>query len=276
MSEQLKSTKKRMSTENLVGLIMIAVFLPIFAFNMIVFILSIVNPSQIPMPLGIAPLVVASDSMTIREDAEHGGAFNKGDMILVRKIKPEKLEELDIITYNQGNEIITHRVIRIENINEVYEQAVKDYEAAKEAYDLAPEGEEKEKLKEAAEAALMNQRIQYSRKVVSEKRGFDTIYVTMGDYSSTAEIDVYEDQIQALYTGIRFPLLGNVLEFFQKPLGICLIICVPVGIYFAYEIIKRTKSSKASEEKIAELEARLAQQNAKQQEETEEENKDAE
>ena len=87
------------------------------------------------------------------------------------------------------------------------------------------------------------------------------------------EIDVYEDQIQAIYTGIRLPIMGKVLEFFQKPLGICIIICVPVGIYFAYEIIKRSKSSKASEQKIAELEARLAQQS---QEKKEEEQNNAE
>ena len=92
--------------------------------------------------------------------------------------------------------------------------------------------------KEAYEKALSNRNEQYHRKTVSEKRGFDTIYVTIGDYGSGSEIDVYEDQIQALYTGIRLPIMGKVLEFFQKPLGICIIICVPVGIYFAYEIIK--------------------------------------
>ena len=273
MSEQLKSTKKRISTENLVGLILIGVFLPIIVFNMLVFVLSIINPSKIPMPLGIAPLVVASDSMTINDDPIYPGAFNKGDMIVVRAIKPEKLKERDIITYNQANEIITHRIVRIENIQEVYQAAEAELAAAKQAYDLAPVGAEKDALKVAYEKALMNQRIQYSRKVVSEKRGFDTIYVTIGDYGSGSEIDVYEDQIQALYTGIRLPIMGKVLEFFQKPLGICIIICVPVGIYFAYEIIKRSKSSKASEQKIAELEARLAQQT---QEKKEEEQNNAE
>ena len=274
MSEELKSSKQRMSTENIVGLVLICVFLPIIIFNMVVFALSIINPSKVPMPLGVAPIVVGSDSMTIREDALNGGAFNKGDLIFIRKVKVEKLKVGDIITFDRAGEIITHRITSIDNIEEVFNKAKEAEEAAKAAYEAAPEGAEKDALYKEYEKARNNRAIEYSRKVVSEKRGFGTIYVTMGDYESSAPIDVYEDQIQAIYTGIRLPLFGNVLEFFQEPLGLVILICVPVGIYFAYEIIKRSKKNNASEQKIAELEAKLAMQQEAKQEEAKEQSEE--
>lgn len=274
MSEELKSSKQRMSTENIVGLVLICVCVPLIIFNMVVFLMSIINPRQVPMPLGFAPIVVGSNSMSIREDALNGGAFNKGDLIFIRKVKVEKLKVGDIITFDNGKDITTHRIISIESISEEYSKACELTKIAKENYDNEADPNKKAELKEIWENAYSNEIYQLSRKQHSDRIGYDTAYVTVGDYMSSSKVDVFEDQIQAIYTGIRLPLFGNVLEFFQKPYGIVILICVPVGIYFAYEIIKRTKKSNASEQKIAELEAKLAMQQEAKQEEAKEQSEE--
>ncbi len=270
MSEELKSSKQRMSTENIVGLVLICVCVPLIIFNMVVFLMSIINPRQVPMPLGVAPIVVGSNSMSIREDALNGGAFNKGDLIFIRKVKVEKLKVGDIITFDNGKDITTHRIFKIENIEDRYKEALDILNTAKSDYEMESDPIKKEEKKKIYESALIEKSIQYTRKVKADNANTDIVYVTIGDYMASSEIDVYESNIQAIYTGIRIPYMGNVLEFFQKPYGIVILICVPVGIYFAYEIIKRTKKSNASEQKIAELEAKLAmQQEVKQEEEKE-------
>ncbi len=115
MSEKTNE-KKRLSTANIVGIILMAVFLPIIIINMVLVIKGAVHKDQVPMIFNRAPLVVATDSMTkghfSGNDGEYTGAFNKNDLIIVRKVDPEKLEIGDIATYMNGRkEVVTHRII---------------------------------------------------------------------------------------------------------------------------------------------------------------------
>ena len=67
------------------------------------------------MVFNTAPLIVISDSMTIDKKAGTG-AFNKGDLIFVKKVDPKTLEVGDIITYisnDKEGSIITHRIVSI-------------------------------------------------------------------------------------------------------------------------------------------------------------------
>ena len=107
--------QKKLSTLNLVGIILIAVFLPIIAVNLTIVIKGWTNPEEIPMVFDTAPLIVISDSMTI-DKANDTGAFNKGDLIFVKKVDPATLKVGDVITYisnDKEKSIITHRIVSI-------------------------------------------------------------------------------------------------------------------------------------------------------------------
>ena len=43
--------------------------------------------------------------------------INKNDIIVVKKVDKNEINENDIISFDNGNEIITHRIVDIENIN---------------------------------------------------------------------------------------------------------------------------------------------------------------
>ena len=43
--------------------------------------------------------------------------INKNDIIVVKKVGKSEIKENDIISFDNGNEIITHRIVEIENIN---------------------------------------------------------------------------------------------------------------------------------------------------------------
>lgn len=107
--------QKKLSTLNLVGIILIAVFLPIIAVNLTIVIKGWTHPEEIPMVFDTAPLIVISDSMTI-DKANDTGAFNKGDLIFVKKVDPATLKVGDVITYisnDKEKSIITHRIVSI-------------------------------------------------------------------------------------------------------------------------------------------------------------------
>lgn len=107
--------QKKLSTLNIVGIILIAIFLPIIAVNLTIVIKGWTNPEEIPMVFDTAPLIVISDSMTI-DKKNDTGAFNKGDLIFVKKVDPTTLKVGDIITYisnDKEGSIITHRIVSI-------------------------------------------------------------------------------------------------------------------------------------------------------------------
>lgn len=259
-NQKQENKKTKISTENIVGIVLIAIFLPIIIFNMVIVVKGWVSPNTVPTFMGIAPLVVGSDSMTKIPEAENGGAFNKGDIIVIKEYDITKLQEKDIITYIYQGDIITHRIIEIYNIQEKYDESKKAYEDAKAYYESLPVTDaNKESAKKAMDDAEALYTEYYQDIKVKEKYPCTKVFVTKGDYNSPAEIKIYDHQIQGKYL-FRIPFIGKVIEFFQEPYGIIVLIIVPVGGYFAYEMIKKAKSSKNSEQKIAELEAQLAKQ----------------
>ena len=195
--------QKKLSTLNIVGIILIAIFLPIIAVNLTIVIKGWTNPEEIPMVFDTAPLIVISDSMTI-DKKNDTGAFNKGDLIFVKRIDPTTLKVGDIITYISNDKvgsIITHRIVSI-------------YE--------------------------------------------DGTFETKGDYSPGYDRDpVKHDQVVGIYTG-RIARAGDLALFFQKPVGVIVLLGVPLVAILALDFFqKRKENDKVSSEK-AELEAELA------------------
>lgn len=280
--------KKKLSVENIVGIVLIAIFLPVIIFNMVIVIKGWVNPNSVPTFMGVAPLVVGSDSMTIHKEAEYGGAFNKGDIIVIKNVKAEDLEVRDIITYIHDGDIITHRISEVIDIEKdeylpakaEYETAKAQYEAAKTAYDEAVAASNplvndlQIAMEDAKEEMESKEKTMKSYEELLKKAKY--AFNTKGDFQSPAVIRIYDYELQGKYI-FRIPLLGKLIEFFQKPLGIIVLIMVPVGGYFAFELIKKANRSKKTDEKIAELEAKLAmQEKQKEQEEPQQDEYDGE
>ena len=197
--------QKKLSTLNIVGIILIAVFLPIIMVNLTIVVKGWTNPDEIPMIFDTAPLIVISDSMTIDKE-NNTGAFNKGDLIFIKKVDPDTLQVGDIITYiHKDKSIITHRIFAI------YEDG----------------------------------RIE-----------------TKGDYSPvngaiSVDEPITRDQVVGIYAG-RIARAGDLALFFQKPVGVIVLLGVPLVAILAIDFLqKRKETDKVSSEK-AELEAELA------------------
>lgn len=196
---------KKITLLNIVGIILIVIFLPIIIVNMIIVIKGAVHPDKVPMVLNYAPLVVVSDSMTIDKKAGTG-AFNRGDLIIIQKIDPSLLKKDDIIAYmTKDGEVVTHRIIEC----------------------------------------------------VETKDG-EPAFETKGDAS--AGVDYYAvtyDQIVGIYQ-TRIPGVGKIAEFMQKPIGILLVLGIPIFIYFIADAMIRKKEKDCTNQKNIELEAELA------------------
>ncbi len=110
----MSETKQRkINPLTIVGIVLIVIFFPIIIINLTIVIKGAINPDKVPMVFNIAPLVVVSDSMTIDEKAGTG-AFNKGDLIIIKKVDPKDLKKGDIVTYmTSDGEVITHRIIEL-------------------------------------------------------------------------------------------------------------------------------------------------------------------
>lgn len=210
------SKSKRIEVPFIVGIVLIAIFLPIICVNMTLVIKGWVHPDQVPMVFNRSVLFVKSDSMAINkddsEDILYRGAFNKDDLIFIKKVDPEELEINDIITYKEidddGNLVlITHRIRAIE------------------------ENPDKpgEKLFITAGDTLNP----------------GTIYQPDPD-------PVSYDMVVGEYTG-RIVKLGKVADFLQSWQGIVILIGVPAIIVVVVELVIRN-NKKNSFEKDQELE----------------------
>ena len=107
-----KIEKKKKGAITLIKIFNILIFLiivPILIYNITIIIKYIQNPKETPDFLGFKTYEIVSRSM---EDT-----INKNDIIVVKKVDKNEINKNDIISFDNGNEIITHRIVEIENIN---------------------------------------------------------------------------------------------------------------------------------------------------------------
>lgn len=101
---------KKLTKLDILGIVLTVIFLPIIVINLTLVIKGMINPDEVPMIFNRAPLIVISDSMTIDKEAGTG-AFNKNDLIIIKKVDPATLKKGDIVTYlGRDGDIITHRI----------------------------------------------------------------------------------------------------------------------------------------------------------------------
>ncbi len=82
-------------------------------------------------------------------------------------------------------------------------------------------------------------------------------FLTKGDANNTEDTEpVFEDDLVGIYIG-RIPMVGDLANFMQTPLGMIVFIGIPLLAFLAYDIIRRQKHAAKDQAKTAELEAEL-------------------
>lgn len=108
--DKIERKKKRAITLiKIFNVVILLIIVPILIYNITLIIKYIQNPNETPDFLGFKTYEIVSRSM---EDT-----INKNDIIVVKKVDKNEINENDIISFDNGNEIITHRIVEIENIN---------------------------------------------------------------------------------------------------------------------------------------------------------------
>ena len=85
------------------------IIIPIIIYNITLIIKYIMNPKEIPDFFGYKSFEIVSRSME--------KTINKDDVIIVKKVPEDDIKVNDIIAFNNNEDIITHRVVKIEHIN---------------------------------------------------------------------------------------------------------------------------------------------------------------
>ena len=197
MSEKIQSQLKQNITKfgvlNIIGVILLVIFLPLVILYLIFIIQGWIHPDKVPMIFDTAPLIVVSDSMTIEKDESGNiisGAFNKNDLIFIKKVDPTTLKEGDIITYvAKDGSIVTHRI--------------------------------------------------FLKGTTEDKNA--SAFVMKGDYNTSIDQDpISYNQVVGLYKG-RIAGIGGVANFLQSPIGVIVVLGLPLACILIIDLIKKKK-----------------------------------
>jgi len=94
---------------SVLGIVACVLLVPVLIMNLTIVIKSYVNPDQVPDFFGIKPFMVATGSM---EPAIYGG-----DLVVAKTVDPADLKVRDIISFKEGESVITHRIIEMTEKN---------------------------------------------------------------------------------------------------------------------------------------------------------------
>lgn len=103
-----KRRKKEKNIKRTITVIVYIILVPLLIYNISLIFQAISNPRQTPSFFGIKTYVIISGSMLPELDI--------GDIVIVKDT--EELQEGDIISFREGQSIITHRISKIITENE--------------------------------------------------------------------------------------------------------------------------------------------------------------
>ena len=114
-------------------------------------------------------------------------------------------------------------------------------------------------LKEGDVIAFMQGSIVMTHRIVeiqTDESG-QRVFITKGDANNAEDqAPVTEERLVGIYQS-RIPKVGDVVMFFQTPLGMLLCIGVPLLAFIIYDVIRRQKTAVTKKNRTAELEAEL-------------------
>ncbi|MBR6689458.1 MAG: signal peptidase I [Clostridia bacterium] len=106
-NEAIKKRKARKyRIKKFLAIVAYCVLIPLLLYNTNLIIQVIINPNKTPSFLGIKTYVIVSGSMSPE--------LNVGDIVVVKEVDTNTLQSKDIISYREGQTVITHRIASIE------------------------------------------------------------------------------------------------------------------------------------------------------------------
>lgn len=104
--DAIKKRKNRAQIyRGIVSIIGYLLLIPLLIYNISLIIQAVREPNKTPSFFGIKTYVIISGSMSPE--------FEIGDIVIVKEVKERVLKQGDIISFRQGQKIITHRIIEV-------------------------------------------------------------------------------------------------------------------------------------------------------------------
>ena len=104
-----EAIKRRKRAENIlkrkINILIYIILIPILIYNISLIIQAVIKTSETPNFLGIKTYVIISGSMEPN--------LQIGDIVIVKKVAQNELKQGDIISYRQGQSVITHRIAEV-------------------------------------------------------------------------------------------------------------------------------------------------------------------
>lgn len=112
-----KSSKRMYIIKKTISTFIYIIIIPAIIFNMTLFVKTTITPTEIPDFLGFKSFVIISASME--------PTIMTGDAIFVKEVEKAELNEKDIISFHEDDDIITHRITKIITNNSTTEYTTK-------------------------------------------------------------------------------------------------------------------------------------------------------
>lgn len=108
MKYDIENINKRKKNTKVIKRIL-DVMIIILLYNVILVFISCINKIDDISLFGYKAFIITTDSMT--------PSINVGDVTIAKKVQENKLQVDDVITFQQGDKVITHRITNIEEKN---------------------------------------------------------------------------------------------------------------------------------------------------------------
>jgi len=108
--EEIKKKKAKITKiKNIINVAVYIILIPLLIYNTSLIIQAIINPNKTPSFLGIKTYVIISGSMKPEIDV--------GDIVIAKNVEQDELKEGDIISFRQGQSVVTHRILEKTVVN---------------------------------------------------------------------------------------------------------------------------------------------------------------
>lgn len=111
MKYDIDSIKKRKEINNRIKKI-VFIFIIILLYNIVLLYMSYINKFDTPSFYIYKAYIISTESMQ--------PTLKKGDVIVIKKVDKKDLRIDDIITFKVKGEVITHRIVEIDEVNGTY------------------------------------------------------------------------------------------------------------------------------------------------------------
>lgn len=104
--ENLEKRRKKVEfSKKTFATIIYIILIPIIFYNTMIIVQAVTNAKETPSVFGIKTFVIISGSME--------PSLEIGDIVVIKKVDKEDLKEGDVISFRNGESIITHRINKI-------------------------------------------------------------------------------------------------------------------------------------------------------------------